>query len=151
MNDIYRSKIVHLRKGNSLQNLQTLQGAFMDKDSPLIDSMYKLINLTKLKMSFLLNLLQQEVLVEGLVKLTLLESLKIKSIDEMASRLLDDPMPELEKLHNLKLLSFYSSSYVKRSMVCSKLGFPQLLILKFWMLPELDEWNVEEQALQNLQ
>ena len=83
MNDIYRSKIVHLRKGNSLQNLQTLQGAFVDKDSPLIDSMYKLINLTKLKMSFQLNLLQQEVLVEGLVKLALLESLKIKSIDEM--------------------------------------------------------------------
>nr|POF10694.1 disease resistance rpp8-like protein 3 [Quercus suber] len=198
MTDIYRSKIVHHRKGNSLQNLQTLQGAFVDKDSPLTDSLYKLINLTKLKMSFQLNLSQQEALVEGLVKLTLLESLKIKSIDEMgqpqdlkvnylsrlenlsrlylfgklenpstirtisglpqsltnltlsASRLLDDPMPELEKLHNLKLLSFYSSSYVGRSMVCSKLGFPQPLVLKFWMLPELEEWNVEEQALQNL-
>ena len=106
MNDIYRSKIVHLRKGNSLQNLQTLQGAFVDKDSPLIDSMYKLINLTKLKMSFQLNLLQQEVLVEGLVKLTLLESLKIKSIDEMGQPR-DLKVNYLSHLENLSRLYLF--------------------------------------------
>ena len=125
MNDIYRSKIVHLRKGNSLQNLQTLQGAFVDKDSPLIDSMYKLINLTKLKMSFQLNLLQQEVLVEGLVKLTLLESLKIKSIDEMGQPrdLKVNYLSHLENLSRLYLFGKLENLSTIRTLHYQRLGF----------------------------
>ena len=125
MNDIYRSKIVHLRKGNSLQNLQTLQGAFVDKDSPLIDSMYKLINLTKLKMSFQLNLLQQEVLVEGLVKLALLESLKIKSIDEMGQPrdLKVNYLSHLENLSRLYLFGKLENLSTIRTLHYQRLGF----------------------------
>ena len=125
MNDIYRSKIVHLRKRNSLQNLQTLQGAFVDKDSPLIDSMYKLINLTKLKMSFQLNLLQQEVLVEGLVKLTLLESLKIKSIDEMGQPrdLKVNYLSHLENLSRLYLFGKLENLSTIRTLHYQRLGF----------------------------
>lgn len=125
MNDIYRSKIVHLRKGNSLQNLQTLQGAFVDKDSPLIDSMYKLINLTKLKMSFQLNLLQQEVLVEGLVKLALLESLKIKSIDEMGQPrdLKVNYLSHLENLSCLYLFGKLENLSTIRTLHYQRLGF----------------------------
>ena len=124
-NDIYRSKIVHLRKGNSLQNLQTLQGAFVDKDSPLIDSMYKLINLTKLKMSFQLNLLQQEVLVEGLVKLALLESLKIKSIDEMGQPrdLKVNYLSHLENLSRLYLFGKLENLSTIRTLHYQRLGF----------------------------
>ena len=125
MNDIYRSKIVHLRKRNSLQNLQTLQGAFVDKDSPLIDSMYKLINLTKLKMSFQLNLLQQEVLVEGLVKLALLESLKIKSIDEMGQPrdLKVNYLSHLENLSRLYLFGKLENLSTIRTLHYQRLGF----------------------------
>ena len=35
-------------------------------------------------------------------------------------------------------------------MVWSKGGFPQLLVLKFWMLQELEDWDVKEQAMPNL-
>uniref|UniRef100_A0A7N2LJV1 Disease resistance protein n=1 Tax=Quercus lobata TaxID=97700 RepID=A0A7N2LJV1_QUELO len=67
-----------------------------------------------------------------------------------ASGLSDDPMPQLEKLHKLEFLTFYSPSYTGKSMFCSKGGFPKLQVLKFIMLQELEEWHVEEQAMQSL-
>ena len=67
-----------------------------------------------------------------------------------ASGLLDDPMPALEKLKMLERLSLYSGSYTGKSMSCSKGGFPQLHVLNFWMLKELEEWNVVEEAMPNL-
>nr|XP_023892390.1 probable disease resistance protein At1g58602 [Quercus suber] len=66
------------------------------------------------------------------------------------SGLLDDPMPELEKLKKLECLSLYSGSYTGKSMSCSKGGFPQLHVLNFWMLQELEEWNVVEEAMPKL-
>ena len=65
------------------------------------------------------------------------------------SKLSDDPMPVLEKLHNLRWLFLSSGSYTRKSMVCSKGGFPQLLYLKFKEL-ELQEWNIEEKAMPRL-
>lgn len=47
-----------------------------------------------------------------------------------ASGLSDDPMPQLEKLHKLECLTFYSASYTGKSMFCSKGGFPKLQVLK---------------------
>ena len=76
--------------------------------------------------------------------------MSITTLTLSASRLSNDPMPELEKLHNLNSLSFYSDSYTGTSMVCSNGGFPQLQVLKFWMLKELEEWKIEEQAMPNL-
>ncbi|KAK7831950.1 putative disease resistance protein [Quercus suber] len=62
----------------------------------------------------------------------------------------DDPMPELEKLPKLKCLSLYAGSYIGKSMSCSKGGFPQLQVLNFLKLKELEEWNVVEEAMPNL-
>lgn len=67
-----------------------------------------------------------------------------------ASGISDDPMPELEKLSKLKSLYFYSGSYIGKTMVCSMGGFTRLEVLKFWMLHELEEWIVEEQAMWRL-
>ena len=195
MDQIYRSKIEHHPRGSFLPNLQTLQGAFVDKDSPLKDGLHRLANLRKLILAFLLKLSEQEVFAESLLELKHLQFLKLKSIDEMgrpqdlmvmclsgleklsslylfgkldpsiikdgflqslteltllASRLSDDPIPELEKLHNIKSLSLYSGSYIGNSMVCSIGGFPQLLVLKFWMLQELEQWTIEQQAMPKL-
>ena len=66
------------------------------------------------------------------------------------SGLSDDPMPVLETLSNLRLLSFYSKSYIGTRMVCSGAGFPQLLVLRFWKLEQLEEWKVSEESLRNL-
>ena len=35
-------------------------------------------------------------------------------------------------------------------MSCSKGGFPQLHVLNFWTLQELEEWNVVEEAMPSL-
>ncbi|PQQ03810.1 putative disease resistance protein [Prunus yedoensis var. nudiflora] len=67
-----------------------------------------------------------------------------------ASLLPDDPMPELEKLSNLKLLCFYSNSYTGNKMLCSAGGFPRLVVLKLWNLEKLEVWHVEEKAMQSL-
>lgn len=67
MNQIYRSQIKHQSSGSSLQNLQTLRGAFVDKDSPLKDNLRRLTNLRKLALAFQLNLSQQVALAESLL------------------------------------------------------------------------------------
>ena len=66
------------------------------------------------------------------------------------SRLTEDPMQTLDKLPNLKILRLLSKSYVGKEMLCSLGGFPKLRILKLWKLELLEEWNVEEGALQAL-
>lgn len=97
---------------------------------------------------------------ENISNLYLFGKLEMISISELpqslsdltlsASRLSDDPMPELEKLPKLKCLSLYAGSYIGKSMSCSKGGFLQLPVLNFLKLKELEEWNVVEEAMPNL-
>ena len=67
-----------------------------------------------------------------------------------ASRLSEDPMPELGNLPKLKSLSLYSGSYTGKKMSCSTGSFPELQVLNFWMLQELEEWKVEENSMPKL-
>ena len=66
------------------------------------------------------------------------------------SELEEDPMQTLDKLPNLKVLRFLANSYLGKNMGCSSGGFPQLQVLKLWKLEQLEEWNVDEGALQAL-
>ncbi|XP_062083835.1 probable disease resistance RPP8-like protein 2 isoform X1 [Humulus lupulus] len=61
----------------------------------------------------------------------------------------DDPMPTLEKLSSLRVLSL-CGSFKGNEMVCSKGGFPQLESLFMDLLHCLEEWKVEEGALSSL-
>ncbi|KAL6343361.1 hypothetical protein AAG906_022944 [Vitis piasezkii] len=56
------------------------------------------------------------------------------------SGLMEDPMLKLDKLPNLKILRLLAKSYTGKLM----------LFLKIWKLEQLEEWNVEEGALQAL-
>ena len=195
LNDIHRSKIMHHPRKNFLKNLQILQNAFVNENSLSRNGLDKLNNLRKLSLAFRLNQSQQNILEQCLVQLTRLQSLKLKSIDELgkprslemndlstlenlsslylfgklvriininklpgrltdltlsASGLLQDPMKELEQLSHLKSLSFYSHSYAGTRLSCSSGGFPQLLVLKFWMFSKLKEWNIQTEAMQKL-
>ncbi|KAK7349297.1 hypothetical protein VNO77_06557 [Canavalia gladiata] len=67
-----------------------------------------------------------------------------------ASKLSHDPMPQIQKLPKLRSLCLYSQSYTGIRMDCTKNSFPQLQVLRFWMLKDLEEWNVEEGAMPNL-
>ncbi|KAL6319695.1 hypothetical protein AAG906_026763 [Vitis piasezkii] len=66
------------------------------------------------------------------------------------SGLMEDPMLKLDKLPNLKILRLMAKSYTGKLMLCPSGGFPQLRVLKIWKLEQLEEWNVEEGALQAL-
>ncbi|XP_034680702.1 probable disease resistance protein RF9 [Vitis riparia] len=66
------------------------------------------------------------------------------------SGLMEDPMLKLDKLPNLKILRLLAKSYTGKLMLCPSGGFPQLRVLKLWKLEQLEEWNVEEGALQAL-
>ena len=66
------------------------------------------------------------------------------------SGLMEDPMLKLDKLPNLKILRLLAKSYTGKLMLCPSGGFPQLRVLKIWKLEQLEEWNVEEGALQAL-
>ncbi|PON88933.1 NB-ARC domain, LRR domain containing protein [Trema orientale] len=75
---------------------------------------------------------------------------KLTELTLSASGLLEDPMLELGKLSNLKILCFYSDSYKGKQMCCPEESFPQLRVLKLWKLKELEELKVRKKALQNL-
>ena len=114
MNQIYRSRILHQRRGKSLKNLQTLQGAFVDKDSPLKNSLRRLTNLRKLALAFQLNLSQQTKLAESLLKLKQLQNLKLNSIDEMGrpQDLKATFLSSLDNLSNLYLFGKIETSSI---------------------------------------
>eukprot|EP00261_Vitis_vinifera_P019938 XP_010650613.1 PREDICTED: putative disease resistance RPP13-like protein 2 [Vitis vinifera] len=63
---------------------------------------------------------------------------------------MEDPMLKLDKLPNLKILRLLAKSYTGKLMLCPSGSFPQLRVLKLWKLEQLEEWNVEEGALQAL-
>ncbi|KAK7858237.1 putative disease resistance protein rdl6 [Quercus suber] len=99
-------------------------------------------NLQILDLSFQLEWSQQKALAESLVEMKHLQKLTLKSFDEMVQPQdlhVTQLSGLLEKLHNLKSLCLYSASYTGKHMVCSSGGFPQLKILRLWMLQELEE------------
>uniref|UniRef100_A0A2N9HXH1 NB-ARC domain-containing protein n=1 Tax=Fagus sylvatica TaxID=28930 RepID=A0A2N9HXH1_FAGSY len=65
------------------------------------------------------------------------------------SRLVEDPMPVLEKLPNLRVLRGWGA-FIGKQMVCSDKGFPQLKSLLLRGLPNLQEWTVEAGAMPSL-
>ncbi|KAF2576185.1 hypothetical protein F2Q70_00005660 [Brassica cretica] len=71
----------------------------------------------------------------------------ITSVSLSSCVLQEDPMPVLEKLHSLKIVSLELNAFTGRKMVCSKAGFPKLLTLEFWILDNLEEWVVEEESM----
>ncbi|EYU41261.1 hypothetical protein MIMGU_mgv1a018472mg [Erythranthe guttata] len=77
-------------------------------------------------------------------------SSSIAKITFKASALDKDPMATPEKLSRLSSLRLYGSSYVEEDMVCSTDGFPRLLYLKLWDLPNLKRWRIEQGAMPKL-
>ncbi|XP_023642925.1 probable disease resistance protein RF45 isoform X2 [Capsella rubella] len=62
-------------------------------------------------------------------------------------RLVEDPMPILEKLAHLEKVKLGERSFSGSRMVCSVSGFPQLHELEIKGLEEWEEWIVEEGSM----
>ncbi|KAI4346705.1 hypothetical protein L6164_007578 [Bauhinia variegata] len=92
----------------------------------------------------------QKLHVEGRVqRLPELFPSQLAKLTLWGSRLVEDPMPTLEVLPNLKYLSGWEM-FIGRKMVCSQNGFPQLKLLVLRGLPNLEEWIIESHAMPNL-
>ncbi|XP_031258657.1 disease resistance protein RPP13-like [Pistacia vera] len=70
----------------------------------------------------------------------------VESLSLTWSKLVDDPMPILEKMLNLTELELGLGCYLGKKMVCTAKGFPRL---EFLILDQIDleEWQIEEGAL----
>ncbi|XP_004496125.1 putative disease resistance RPP13-like protein 2 [Cicer arietinum] len=200
LSETYRTRFPSQPRGNSLSDLQTLWGLFVDEKTPVKDGLDKLVDITKLGLACQSMSLNQEAMVaqleavaDWITKLEHLQSLRLKSRDEEGkpwilnlksfvnnvnltdmyllgslnsssvllsqfplslveltlshSKLQDDPMKLLKDFPNLRTLRLLAESYVQTTIVCESQSFPQLHVLKLWMLEHLDEWKIEQGAL----
>lgn len=63
---------------------------------------------------------------------------------------MDDPIPTLENLSNLRSLILERHIYVGNEMICSATGFPPLRYLKLVQYGFLNKWVIHEGAMHNL-
>ncbi|TKY64266.1 putative disease resistance protein [Spatholobus suberectus] len=130
-------KIVQLNQLHSLRLRSVNETG--DPEELMLNNMSKLENLSSFQFGKLEDKLHMSRLPQNLTDLTLSKS-----------KLSHDPMPKLQSLPKLKSLCFYAESYTGKSMVCTTGSFPQLQVLRFWNLKDLQEWDVKEGAMPSL-
>ncbi|KAM5579558.1 hypothetical protein ABKV19_009368 [Rosa sericea] len=161
LNENCRIKFRSLTFAISMRELKTLSGVFLDKGNLVKDLLDKLTNLRNLGLTFQLRQPEQKVIARWIKLSTLymsgkLENLSIELPESLihltlsASGIVNDPMPKLGKLPNLKSLALNSDSYQGTDMVCSVNDFPQLFVLKLWKLDTLKRLVVQEGEMRNL-
>ncbi|XP_022715317.1 probable disease resistance protein At1g58390 [Durio zibethinus] len=74
----------------------------------------------------------------------------LKSLTLSKTGMDKDPMPVLGKLPHLNILRLLNFSYTGEEMNCISGAFPQLRVLKLWLLDRLRKWVVNEGALTSL-
>ncbi|KAJ0076157.1 hypothetical protein Patl1_33751 [Pistacia atlantica] len=125
---------------STLTNLRSLKLRSIDDYSEPSDlnleSMHKLVNLEEL---YLLGKLRRVIDINQLPH-------KLEILTLSMSQLFDDPMPILGQLTHLKVLRLFAHSYIGEDMTCTD-GFPQLRVLKLWVLPSLCGWTIEKGAM----
>ncbi|XP_017982394.1 PREDICTED: probable disease resistance protein RF9 [Theobroma cacao] len=99
-----------------------------------------LSNLKNLSSIYLMGRLNNPLVVQKLPE-------NLTEITLSLSGLLDDPMPNLGKLPNLRVLELLADSFTGTLMVCSTGGFPLLRVLKLWKLQGLEVLVVQIGAL----
>ena len=129
---------------SKLKDLQSLRlKSINGENQPGVIELKSLTSHTNLSCLYLVGSLKNPSMVslfpDSLIELTL-----------SGSELEEDPMQKLDKLPNLKVLRLLAKSYTGKKMVCSSGGFPQLQVLKLWKLEQLEEWNVDEGAMEAL-
>ncbi|CAN6722964.1 unnamed protein product [Malus baccata var. baccata] len=75
----------------------------------------------------------------------------LRDLTLSCSRLNVDPMLMLRRLPHLAVLRLLANSYSGSKMVSQQSEFGSLRILQLWVLEDLEEWVVEQGAMQNLQ
>ncbi|XP_062087852.1 protein RECOGNITION OF PERONOSPORA PARASITICA 7-like [Humulus lupulus] len=74
----------------------------------------------------------------------------LKILTLSGSQLGKESITLLGKLPHLNILRLFGSSYSSRQMECICGDFAELVVLKLWMLDELEEWKIEKGAMPHL-
>ncbi|CAI9301877.1 unnamed protein product [Lactuca saligna] len=153
-----------------LLNLRELGVKFSlsETQSMLLDWIAKLENLRSLRLRSPDDMNRSsKIILKPLVKLTKLSHLDlygtlerlpapnefpptVKVLTLSISRLNKDPMETLGRLPSLIVLRLLGDSYIGKRLVCHRGGFKKLEVLKLWKLKDLEELDVEEEAMESL-
>ncbi|KAK9041903.1 hypothetical protein V6N11_016991 [Hibiscus sabdariffa] len=126
-----------------MDKLQSLKLRLLDKFNKPLDlrvedmQKWKQMNLSQL---YLLGKLPDQV-----ATIDFPENLEVLTLS--MAHMSKDPMKKLGELKQLKVLRLYAQSFLGREMTCDRGGFPQLKVLKLWMLYKLNCWTVEEGSM----
>jgi hypothetical protein len=150
LSETYRTKFPPQPKGNSLSDLQTLWGLFVDEESPVKGGLDRLVNITKLGLACQSMSLNQESMIaqldavaDWITTLEYLQSLRLKSRDEEGQPWILH-LKSFEKNVNLTdmyllgslssssdlLLSQFPQSLVKLTLGFTKLAIDPMITLK---------------------
>ena len=130
LSETFRSRFPPQPKGNSLSDLQTLWGLFVDEETPLKDGLDRLVNITKLGLACQSMSLNQEAMIaqldtvaDWIANLEHLQSLRLKSRDE-EGRPWNLHLKSLE--NNINLTDMYLLGRLSSSTILSQ--FPLSLV-----------------------
>ncbi|KAK1354517.1 hypothetical protein POM88_047773 [Heracleum sosnowskyi] len=142
LSESYRSRIMAPGSSSSLLDIQTLWGAFVEEETQIQYGLKRLTNLRKFGLVYRSTSRQQGNLADWISKLHNLESLRLRSVDDM-----NNPSLLFLKLFQASASCPAAGPYTKKTMVCSSGGFPLLGVLNLWKLEELEEWIVKDGSL----
>ncbi|XVF42069.1 hypothetical protein PTKIN_Ptkin01aG0330400 [Pterospermum kingtungense] len=126
-----------------LDKLQSLHLRLIDKFNQPLDLRVEELRewkKTSLSQLYLLGKLPKQIATDDLPK-----NLEILTLS--MTHLSEDPMDALGQLKQLKVLRLYAQSFLGPNMTCTPGGFPQLRVLKLWMLYKLNNWTVQQGAM----
>lgn len=130
LSETFRSRFPPQPKGNSLYDLQTLWGLFVDEETPVKDGLDRFVNITKLGLACQSMSLNQEAMIaqldtvaDWITKLEHLQSLRLKSRDE-EGRPWNVHLKSLE--NNINLTDMYLLGRLSSSSILSQ--FPLSLV-----------------------
>jgi len=148
LSETFRSRFPPQPKGNSLSDLQTLWGLFVDEETPVKDGLDRLVNITKLGLACQSMSLNQEVMIaqldtvaDWITKLEHLQSLRLKSRDEegrpwnlhlksLENNINLTDMYLLGRLSSSSILSQFPLSLVELTLSHSELEDDPMILLK---------------------
>ncbi|XP_022719299.1 uncharacterized protein LOC111277254 [Durio zibethinus] len=143
----YLEASMEVSAANWLSNLSNLESlklrSISDSNEPAKLDLGGMKNLRNLSRLYLLGQLETSIKVNELP-----QNLEVLTLS--VSNLSEDPMEALGQLPKLKVLRLYAHSFEGQNMICHHDGFPKLLVLKLWMLEELQKWTVVGNAMKNL-
>ncbi|GMI65295.1 hypothetical protein like AT5G35450 [Hibiscus trionum] len=128
-----------------MKKLQSLKLRLLDKFNKPLDFKLRVEDMQTWKQMSLSQLYLLGKLPDQVPTIDFPEKLEVLTLS--MTHMSKDQLKKLGELQQLKVLRLYAQSFLGREMTCDRGGFPQLKVLKLWMLYKLNCWTVEEGSM----